>query len=239
MIAKLGGGATGQAALDAALEAGEVHGVVGDNGQTFYMWQEYEITKKSGTRHSVSTSRSMALDHATLEGIAAILDGVQWGFNVVKAVEQEKSTGQIPDIVWDKLKHALTGMDKAVWCSLKKNGKTSEHTPSEYITKSLHAHISTVTGHLGGLVGLAENFEAPAGDRRHRGDRGSPQRTAGRHGPRDHIEERLGTPSRAGPANLIFRGLFCGCVVCFFIPRGFHAGLLGRRTTTGWQGGHS
>ena len=122
MIAKLGGGATGQAALDAALEAGEVHGVVGDNGQTFYMWQEYEITKKSGTRHSVSTSRSMALDHATLEGIAAILDGVQWGFNVVKAVEQEKSTGQIPDIVWDKLKHALTGMDKAVWCSLTHDG---------------------------------------------------------------------------------------------------------------------
>ena len=84
----------------------------GGNGQTFYSWHEYEISKKAGTRRSVSTSKSMAVDQATLDSVAAILDGMGWGFNMAKAKAQEQATGEVPESVWQKVKQALTGVDK-------------------------------------------------------------------------------------------------------------------------------
>ena len=95
-----------------ALRVGDVEEIDAD-GRKFYAWREIATGTRYGAKHSTKVSKSMVIDGESYDKLSEAIAALGWSLGVSKKqFEQAAVTGEVPQVVYEKIAAALMGTEK-------------------------------------------------------------------------------------------------------------------------------
>ena len=105
----------GEANFQTALASGDLEEVQGEDGRVFFAWKEVRTGTRHGTRKSMSINRGRQIGDEDFKKFSALLDGYGWSLppKAVSAAAALPPGAPLPEVVWEKVDLALSGVAKA------------------------------------------------------------------------------------------------------------------------------
>lgn len=123
----------GEANFQAALAAGDLTEIAGDDGRNYFAWKEVRTGTRHGVRKAMRITRSKEVDDEAFEKFSKLLDGFGWSLPVktVAAAAALPPGAPLPDVAWEKVEVALAGTAKACFIGQHRNFSAHKQLQSE------------------------------------------------------------------------------------------------------------